>query len=138
MANTTANKAAAAPAKAAAKAAPAPKAAATPMHAPLFTYAPYKAGTNGKAGNGWPAKSATGYSVRAYCAQVAQRLAKAQPKGFTAAQFASALAAGHAAGVKAGFKQPSSGWGTAKQPNSNAMAHANWFTGAKQAWLPKV
>ena len=81
---------------------------------------------------GWPAKAQGGGSVRAYCYQVAQGLLKANPAGFTKAQYASALAA-NAAGSTC--KQPSTGWGTSAKPNGAAHAHANWFAHTKQGWL---
>ena len=91
----TKNTAAAATAATAAKAAPAPApvAPAAPVavapQAPLYTCQPYSAAT----GQGWPAKATGGNTVRAYCYTVAMALAKAQPQGFTLAQYASALAA---------------------------------------------
>ena len=80
----------------------------------------------------WPVKAQGGNSIRAYCYSVAKALAKAHPNGFTAAQYASALAAAQAGST---YKQPSAGWGTAAKPNGNALAHANWFAHAKQGWL---
>lgn len=106
-------------------AAPAPVAAA-PMLAPVFLPVSYHQTHN----TGWPVKAQTGASVRAYCWQVAQALAKANPNGFTLAQYASALA-GNAQGTTC--KQPSTGWGTVAKPNGTANAHANWFKG--QGWL---
>lgn len=81
---------------------------------------------------GWPVKAQSGNTVRAYCYSVAKALLAQHPNGFTAAQFASALAAS-AAGTT--YKQPSAGWGTAQKPNGNAHAHANWFAHPKQGWL---
>ena len=103
------------------KAAPqaAPKATAAPQ-APLFIMGP------------WPVKAQGGNSIRGYCYSVAKGLGKAHPNGFTAAQYASALAA-NASGST--YKQPSAGWGTSAKPNGNAMSHANWFAHAKQGWL---
>jgi len=131
-ANTTATTATTA-GKAAAPAAPAKGKAAAPAApaAPVYTVANYNPATN----NGWPVKAQGGNSIRAYCYSVAKALAKAHPKGFTAAQYASALAA-NAAGTT--YKQPSTGWGTAAKPNGAAHAHANWFANPKQAWLVPV
>ena len=123
--NTTATKATAtkatAPKATAPKAAPqaAPVAPAAPQ-APRFVLGP------------WPAKAASGNSIRAYCYSVAKALTKAQPNGFTVAQYASALAA-NASGTT--YKQPSAGWGSAAKPNGNANAHANYFANPKQGWL---
>ena len=105
----------AAPAKA--KAAPAK---ATAPQAPRFVMGP------------WPVKAQGGNSIRGYCYSVAKGLAKAHPQGFTANEFAAALAS-NASGST--YKQPSAGWGTAAKPNGNALAHANWFAHAKQGWL---
>jgi len=118
MANTN-TKIAAAPAPAKKAAAPATVA----PQAPLYVMGP------------WPVKAQGGNSIRGYCYSVAKGLAKAHPAGFTAAQFASALA-GNAAGST--YKQPSAGWGTATKPNGNAHAHANWFAHPKQGWLAPV
>ena len=98
----------------------APKATATAPQAPRYTLGP------------WPAKAQGGNSIRAYCYSVAKALSKAHPNGFTAAQYASALAA-NASGST--YKQPSAGWGSAAKPNGNANAHANWFMHPKQGWL---
>lgn len=121
---TTSNKTASAPSaakSAPAKAAPAPaKATAPAPQAPLFVMGP------------WPAKAQAGNSIRAYCANVAKALTKANPNGFTVAQYASALAA-NAQGTT--YKQPSAGWGTAAAPNSNAKSHANYFANPAQGWL---
>jgi len=95
---------------------------AAPM-APLFLMGP------------WPAKAQGGNSIRAYCYTVAKALTKAQPGGFTAAQYASALAGAQSGST---YKQPSAGWGTVAKPNGNANSHANWFTHAKQGWLAPV
>ena len=127
----TANTKAAATATAG-KAAPAPAAvvaapAAAPQ-APLFTCYSFNAG----AGNGWPVKAQGGNTVRAYCYAIALQLAKAQPKGFTLAQYAAALAANAAAST---MRQPGSGWGTAEKPNGIARQHAAWFAATAQAWL---
>lgn len=120
MAQAT-NKTAPAPAAAPkGKAAPAPAAAPA---APLFTMGP------------WPVKAQGGNSIRAYCYTVAKALAKAHPNGFTAAQYASALAASAQGST---YKQPSAGWGTAAKPNGNANSHANWFCHPKQGWLAPV
>ena len=97
----------------------APAATAAPQ-APRFVLGP------------WPAKAQGGNSIRAYCYSVAKALTKANPQGFTTAQYASALA-GNASGST--YKQPSAGWGTAAKPNGNANAHANYFTNPKQGWL---
>ena len=120
----TAGKAAPAPVAVAPAAAPAPQ-------APLFTCYSFNAAT----GNGWPVKAQGGNTVRAYCYAVALQLAKAQPKGFTLAQYASALAA-NAAGST--MRQPGNGWGTAAKPNGIARQHAAWFAAAAQAWLVPV
>ena len=80
----------------------------------------------------WPVKAQGGNSIRGYCYSVAKGMAKSHPNGFTAAEFASALAA-NASGST--YKQPSAGWGTSAKPNGNAMSHANWFAHAKQGWL---
>ena len=118
---TTKSAPAAAPVKKAA-AAPAPAKAAPA--APRFVMGP------------WPAKARGGNSIRAYCYKVADKLDQdAKGKGFTLAEFASALAA-NAKGSD--MKQPSTGWGTAEKPNGAAMAHANWFAGDKQGWLTKA
>ena len=114
---TTKTAPAPAPAKAKA-AAPAPVAQAP--QAPLYVLGP------------WPVKAQAGNSIRAYCYSVAKALTKAQPAGFTAAQYASALAA---AQQGSSYKQPSAGWGTAAKPNGNANSHANWFAHPKQGWL---
>jgi hypothetical protein len=108
-------------------AAPAPVAAAPA--APVFTFANYSPAT----GIGWPLKAQSGASVRAYCAKVAQALAKAQPGGFTVAQYASALAAS-AAGTT--YRQPANGWGTAAAPNATARQHATWFTNTGKFLVP--
>ena len=119
--NTTATKATATKAKAA-PAAPVAKAApaAPAPQAPRFVLGP------------WPAKAASGNSIRAYCYSVAKALTKANPNGFTVAQYASALAS-NASGTT--YKQPSAGWGSAAKPNGNANAHANYFANPKQGWL---
>lgn len=111
-------------------AAPAPVApvAAAPA-APVFTFANYSPAT----GIGWPLKAQSGASVRAYCAKVAQALAKAQPGGFTVAQYASALAAS-AAGTT--YRQPANGWGTAAAPNATARQHATWFANTGKFLVP--
>lgn len=118
----TTNKTAAVPVATKAVApAPAPVVTAAPApQAPLFTM------------GGWPVKAQGGNTVRAYCYQVAKAIAKAQPAGFTVAQYASALAS-NAAGST--MRQPSTGWGTAAKPNGAAMQHANWFAHSKQGWL---
>lgn len=132
MANANAKTA---PAATAGKAAPAPAAvvaapAAAPQ-APLFTCYSFNAGQ----GNGWPVKAQGGNTVRAYCYAVAVALAKAQPAGFTLAQYASALAANAAAST---MRQPGNGWGTAAKPNGIARQHAAWFAAPAQAWLVPV
>jgi len=106
------------PAKAAAPQAKAK--AATAPQAPRFVMGP------------WPVTSQGTDSIRGYCYSVAKRLGKAYPNGFTAAQYASALAA-NAEGTT--YRQPSAGWGTAAKPNGNAMSHAKWFGRVKQGWL---
>ena len=120
----TATKTAAAPAPVVAPAVVAPQ-------APLYTCQPYSAAT----GQGWPAKAQGGNTVRAYCYAVAVALAKAQPQGFTLAQYASALAANAAAST---MRQPGNGWGTAAKPNGVARQHAAWFAAPAQAWLVPV
>ena len=80
----------------------------------------------------WPVKAQGGNSIRAYCYSVAKALAKAQPNGFTAAEYASALAKAQEGST---YKQPSAGWGTEAKPNGNAHSHANWFAHTKQGWL---
>lgn len=110
----------AAPAPTPAKGKGAAKAAQAAPQAPRYVMGP------------WPVKAQGGNSIRAYCYSVAKALAKRHPQGFTAAQFASALAAAAAGST---YKQPSAGWGTAAKPNGNAMAHANWFAHPKQGWL---
>lgn len=127
---TTNTKTAPAAAKAAAPA-PAPvvaPAAIVAPAAPLFTCQPYNAATKA----GWPAKAMGGNTVRAYCYAVAVALTKAQPQGFTLAQYASALAA-NAAGST--MRQPGNGWGTPAKPNGIARQHAAWFAAPAQAWL---
>lgn len=125
------------PAATTAKAAPAPVAAApatAPVaapQAPLFTCHSYNPAT----GKGWPVKAQGGNTVRAYCYSVAMQLAKAQPQGFTLAQYASALAASAQGST---MRQPGAGWGTAAQPNGIARQHAAWFAAAAQAWLVPV
>lgn len=129
-----ANKATATATATAAKAAPAPAPVApvaVAPQAPLFTCQPYSAAT----GQGWPTKAQGGNTVRAYCYAVAVALAKAQPQGFTLAQYASALAA-NAAGST--MRQPGNGWGTAAKPNGVARQHAAWFAAPAQAWLVPV
>ena len=134
MATTNAKTAAAA--TVAAKVAPAPVVApaaapapaAVAPQAPLFTCYSYDAAK----ANGWPAKAQGGNTVRAYCYAVAMQLAKAQPAGFTLAQYASALAANAAAST---MRQPGNGWGSVAKPNGVARQHAAWFAAAAQAWL---
>lgn len=122
------------------KPAKAPAVSAAPQ-APRYILRSYTpaTGSAGKPGyvppHGWPVKAQGGNSIRAYCYSVAKSLAKSHPAGFTAAQFASALAA-NATGST--FKQPSTGWGTSAKPNGAAHNHANWFVGAKQLWLVPV
>lgn len=103
--------------------APAPVAVAVAPQAPLFVM------------GGWPVKAQGGNTVRAYCYQVAKAIAKAQPQGFTVAQYASALAGAQAGST---MRQPSTGWGTVAKPNGTALQHANWFAHAKQGWLAPV
>ena len=101
----------------------APVSAAPAPQAPRYTLGP------------WPAKAQGGNSIRAYCYSVAKALSKSKPSGFTAAEYASALAS-NASGST--YKQPSAGWGTAQKPNGNANSHANWFCHPKQGWLSPV
>lgn len=123
---------------AAAKAAPAPAPVAAPVaaplapQAPLFTFAPYSPA----AGMGWPAKAMQGATVRAYCAKVAQALAKAQPNGFTVAQYAAALAAAQPGTT---YRLPANGFGNAAnggQPNATARQHATWFANTGRYLVP--
>jgi hypothetical protein len=127
-----------APAPAAAKAAapaPAPVAvAAAPLapQAPLFTFAAYNPAT----AMGWPAKAQSGASVRAYCAKVAQALAKAQPGGFTVAQYAAALAA---AQLGTTYRLPANGFGNPANggtANATARQHATWFANTGKYLVP--
>lgn len=129
-ATATATVAKAAPAPVAVAAAPAPVVVVAPQ-APLYTCTPYNAAT----GQGWPAKAQGGNTVRAYCYAVAVALAKAQPQGFTLAQYASALAANAAAST---MRQPGNGWGAPSKPNGVARQHAAWFAAPAQAWLVPV
>ena len=92
-------------------AAPAKAAPATPM-APMF-----------KMGH-WPVKSQAGNTIRAYAYKVATKLAKANPKGFTLAQFKVALVAG---ANNTNCTQPSGGWAGHNMPT--------WASHAKQQWL---
>lgn len=114
---TTANKAAtatkAAPAPAPVATAPAPVTVATT--APLYTLGP------------WPVKAQGGNTIRAYAYQVAKALAKAQPQGFTLAQYKAALVA-NAAGST--MQQPSGGWAGHNMPT--------WTAHPKQGWLVPV
>lgn len=115
-------------AKAKAKApAPAPVAAA-PL-APLYVFAPYSPAT----GMGWPAKAQSGASIRAYCAKVAQALTKANPQGFTVAQYATALCAAQAG---TNYKLPANGFGTGDTPNATARQHAGWFANTGRYIVP--
>jgi hypothetical protein len=107
---------------------PAPAPVAAPL-APLFVYAPYSAAT----GMGWPAKAASGASVRAYCAKVAQALTKAHPGGFTVAQYAAALAAAQAGTT---YRLPANGFGAAGVPNATARQHATWFANTGRYIVP--
>lgn len=131
---TTKAQAAPATAKAAAPA-PAPVAPAAPAPvapaAPLFTFGPY----NPAISTGWPAKAQSGATVRAYCAKVAQALAKAQPGGFTVAQYAKALCE---AQPGTNYKLPASGFGNAAtgQPNATARQHATWFANTGRYLVP--
>lgn len=125
---TTKTATAPAAAKAAAPAPVVAPAAIVAPAAPLFTCQPYNAATKA----GWPAKAMGGNTVRAYCYAVAVALTKAQPQGFTLAQYASALAA-NAAGST--MRQPGNGWGTEAKPNGIARQHAAWFAAPAQAWL---
>lgn len=134
---TMAKVTATATAPAAAKAAPAPApvaAAPAPLapQAPLFTFAPYSPAL----GMGWPAKAASGASVRAYCAKVAQALAKAQPQGFTVAQYAAALAANQPGTT---YRLPANGFGNPANggtPNATARQHATWFANTGKYLVP--
>lgn len=129
-----ATKSASAPVVKAQAPAPAPVAqapAAAPL-APLFTFAPYSPA----AGMGWPAKAMQGATVRAYCAKVAQALAKAQPNGFTVAQYAAALAAAQPGTT---YRLPANGFGNAAnggQPNATARQHATWFANTGRYLVP--
>lgn len=99
--------------------------------APLFTFGPYNPATS----TGWPAKAQSGASIRAYCAKVAQALAKANPGGFTVAQYASALASAQAGTT---YKLPASGFGNAATgaPNATARQHATWFANTGRYLVP--
>lgn len=120
----------AAPAPAAVKAtAPAPAPVAAAPAAPLFTFGPYNPATS----TGWPAKAQSGASVRAYCAKVAQALAKAQPNGFTVAQYAQALCVAQAGTT---YRLPASGFGTGTTPNATARQHATWFANTGRYLVP--
>ncbi len=101
----------------------APKAAPAAPTAPKYNMGP------------WPVKAQGGNSIRAYCYQCAAALHKAQPKGFTLAELASAFAAN---AKDSDMRQPGTGWGTAAKPNGAALAHANWFAHDKQGWLTKA
>lgn len=111
-----------APAPAAAKKA-APAAAPAAPAATRYTMGP------------WPAKHASGNSIRCYMFKVATQLTAQHANGFTVAQYASALAAGLAAWGQSGGKVPSTGFGTAAQPNGAARQHAQWPTRAAQGYL---
>lgn len=120
----TTNKATAATATAAKATAPAPAPVATPAPAPvaiaigaaLYTYAPYNGATN----MGWPVGQR---GHRAFACQVAQALAKAQPQGFTLAQYRAALVASAAASPT--LATPNGGWARHNMPQ--------WA--AAQKWL---
>lgn len=117
-----------APAPAPVAQAPAPLA----PQAPLFTFAPYSPAL----GIGWPAKAMAGATVRAYCAKVAQALTKAQPEGFTVAQYAAALASGQPGTT---YRLPANGFGNAAnggQPNATARQHATWFANTGRYLVP--
>lgn len=118
------------------KTAPAPQAATktAPAAKPVQTQAPAPQAPLYVMGP-WPVKAQGGNSIRAYCYSVAKALTKVHPNGFTAAQYASALAAAQAGST---YKQPSAGWGTTAKPNGNAHSHANWFAHPKQGWLSPV
>lgn len=113
MATNKTATAAAAAGKAAAKAAPAPVVVVQGL--PLYTYQPYNGSTN----MGWPAGQ-RGY--RQFACQVAQALAKAQPKGFTLPQYRAALVASAAAST---LPLPKGGWQRHNMPQ--------WA--AAQKWL---
>lgn len=105
-----------------------PAAVAAPA-APLFTFGQYNPATS----TGWPLKAQSGASVRAYCAKVAQALAKAQPGGFTVAQYAQALCAAQAGTT---YRLPASGFGTGTTPNATARQHATWFANTGRYLVP--
>jgi len=86
----------------------------------------------------WPAKHATGNSIRCYMHKVATALTKTHKAGFTQAQYASALASGLAAWGQNGGKVPSAGFGTAAKPNANCNAHAQWPLRPAQGYLVAV
>lgn len=113
------------------KKAPAPAAAKKAAPAP----APASAGVATFVMGPWPAKHQSGHSIRCYMHKVAQQLTAKHPTGFTVAQYASALAAGLAAWEQAGGKAPSTGFGTAQQPNGAARQHAQWPTRPAQGYL---
>lgn len=121
----TTTKKAPAPA-AAAKVAPAPAAAATTAAATRYAMGP------------WPAKHASGQSIRCYMHKVALALHTANPNGFTVAMYASALAGGLAAWQASGGKVPNGGFGTAAAPNGAARAHALWPCNPAQGYLVAV
>jgi len=64
---------------------------------------------------------------RAYAQTIARQLAKAQPKGFTLAQFKAALVAGAAASTIA---PPRGGWAAHNMPT--------WCANPNQSWLVPV
>lgn len=91
--------------------APAPAAPA----APLYVLGP------------WPVRSQGGNTIRAYAYNVAKDLTKAQPQGFTLAQYKAALVA-NAEGST--YTQPSAGWSGHNMPT--------WAAHEKQGWLSPV
>lgn len=129
MANTQTKPAA--PAKAApAKAAPAQ----TPQAPAATTYAM----------GPWPAKHASGNSIRCYMYKVAQQLTAQHKGGFTQAQYANALCNGLAAWAQSGGKVPNTGFGipasgsNPAKPNGAAKAHAAWPCRPAQGYLVPV
>jgi len=102
---------------------PAPKATPAPVvvatGATLYTWQAYNGATN----TGWPVGQR---GHRAFAAQVAQALAKANPAGFTLAQYRAALVASAAASPT--LPLPNGGWARHNMPQ--------WA--AAQRWLVPV
>lgn len=102
------------------------KAAPATLQAPRYVLGPWPVNQQGKG------------TIRAYMYAVAKALTKANPNGFTVAQYAAALVS-QAAGTT--YKQPGAGFAMvttpsgASVPNGVAMAHANWPAKAAQGYL---